>query len=142
MRKELLAGALAALALGFGCASDKGAQTSPADADEYVPQAEEARQGAPTVYDDSATGGSGTDESVTTGGETWDTMPEPRGDEPEYGEEGTEAGQGGSGLEAESELIEPGEQSGKGSSGKADGERDEAENTEGLEKENRLDEDQ
>lgn len=85
-------GALAGAALLFGCANDRGAtqeDESVVREGSYEEKAEEARRDAPTVYPDSATGGSGTEESVEAGGETWDTQSEPMGDEPHTQDEGS-----------------------------------------------------
>lgn len=79
---------LAVLAL-MGCASDSDSQRAQDDWNETaVEKADESRaKSDQTVYDESATGGSGTDESVTTDdGVRWDTLEEPRGDEPQVPE--------------------------------------------------------
>lgn len=86
--KKLMAAAAAAATLALvGCASDLSAEEREAiENDTYTEQAQEAREGAPTVYEESATGGSGTDESVIIDGERWDTQSEPMGEEPQEGE--------------------------------------------------------
>lgn len=54
------------------------AKESPAEAADVVDNERRDRQGAPTVYDGEATGGSGSDTTVTTGdGEKWDVVDEP-----------------------------------------------------------------
>ncbi|AEI67178.1 hypothetical protein [Corallococcus macrosporus] len=81
--KGLFLGAASALAL-WGCANNDAGERS---TDEYLePAAERERESRArsdeTVYDESATGGSGQFESVTNEAGTWDTMEEPGGDEP------------------------------------------------------------
>lgn len=84
MKLPLMA-ALTALALA-GCANNEGSQRAQNDDwnETAVEKADESRaESDQTVYDESATGGSGTDESVTTDeGVRIDTLEEPGGDEP------------------------------------------------------------
>lgn len=88
MKRSIIALA-SALAL-WGCASNSGTERASAEDDNFSPvandveQARESREESDmTVYDESATGGSGQHESVTTDeGVRWDTQEEPRGDEP------------------------------------------------------------
>lgn len=83
MKLRLMTG-LTVLTL-LGCAGDSESQRSQEDWNETaVEKADESRaKSDQTVYDESATGGSGVDESVTTDeGVRWDTLEEPRGDEP------------------------------------------------------------
>ncbi|NVJ04525.1 hypothetical protein HUW63_04605 [Myxococcus sp. AM001] len=90
--KGLLLGAASMLAL-WGCATNDANERSaawqedPDSTGEYFePAAEKERESRAasdeTVYDDSATGGSGQNESVTNESGTWDTLEEPGGDEP------------------------------------------------------------
>lgn len=109
MKRLVLSGALASLLFGGAAfAGDKGSkELSEADARErceqlkaaienapederasnqtnYTERAEFDRLCAPTVYDDSATGGGGVNEQIITDdGEIWDTQSEPHGDEPD-----------------------------------------------------------
>lgn len=74
-------------------------------AEPYTEKARESRrQSDETVYDESAHGGSGREESVTTEGETWDTQSEPRGDEPKIPE--GQSGTGGSGAQKTLDVEE------------------------------------
>lgn len=72
---------------------------TPLEAGNVVDNEREDRQGAPTVYDGEATGGSGTDTRVTTeDGEKWDVLEEPGGNnEPRTEETRKDDGTGGSG---------------------------------------------
>ncbi|WIG97217.1 hypothetical protein [Myxococcus sp. SDU36] len=90
--KGLLLGTASMLAL-WGCANNDANERSaawqeaPDSTGEYFePAAEKERESRAasdeTVYDESATGGSGQFESVTNESGTWDTMEEPGGDEP------------------------------------------------------------
>jgi len=57
------------------------AKESPLEASDVVDNERRDRMGAPTVYDGEATGGSGSDTTVTTGdGEKWDVVDEPGAD--------------------------------------------------------------
>lgn len=87
MKLPIMTG-LTVLAL-VGCAGDSASQRAEDDWNETaVEKADESRaKSDQTVYDESATGGSGIDESVTTDeGVRWDTLEEPRGDEPTFPE--------------------------------------------------------
>ncbi|WP_164017552.1 hypothetical protein [Pyxidicoccus trucidator] len=73
------------------------AEESPGEAADVVDNERRDREGAPTVYDGEATGGSGTDTTVTTpDGEKWDVQEEPNLDG-EPNDTNREAGTGGSG---------------------------------------------
>ncbi|QSQ22482.1 hypothetical protein JY651_46455 [Pyxidicoccus parkwayensis] len=57
------------------------AQESPLQGSDVTAKERRDRMGAPTVYDGEATGGSGTDTTVTTGdGQKWDVQEEPGSD--------------------------------------------------------------
>ncbi len=74
------------------------AEESPLESGNVVENEREDREGAPTVYDGEATGGSGTDTSVTTDeGEKWDVMEEPGDDEPRNKDGVKDSATGGSG---------------------------------------------
>ncbi|MCY1001106.1 hypothetical protein OWM54_28540 [Myxococcus sp. MISCRS1] len=76
---------------------ERDANESPGEAADVVDNERRDRGGAPTIYDNEATGGSGTGTQVTTpDGEKWDVMEEPGGSEPRDSTEGT----GGSGVDA------------------------------------------
>jgi hypothetical protein len=82
------------------------AQESPGEAADVVDNERRDRKDAPTVYDEEATGGSGTDTSVTTDdGEKWDVVDEPgahresRPDTSKDGAQSEDAATGGSGTE-------------------------------------------
>lgn len=78
---------------------DQESQESAGEAGNVVDNERRDRMDAPTVYDGEATGGSGTDTTVTTeDGEKWDVMEEPGGaNEPRTPE--TQDATGGSGGE-------------------------------------------
>ncbi|MFP2929560.1 hypothetical protein ACLESO_31050 [Pyxidicoccus sp. 3LG] len=76
------------------------ATESPGEAADVVDNERRDRGGAPTVYDGEATGGSGSDTTVTTpDGEKWDVQEEPNLDsEPDQGQGSMDDGTGGSGT--------------------------------------------
>lgn len=79
------------------------AQESPLQSSDVTKKERRDRMGAPTVYDGEATGGSGSDTTVTTGdGEKWDVQDEPgfENNEPRTTNEKEDA-TGGSGNEGD-----------------------------------------
>ncbi|MCP3162008.1 hypothetical protein [Myxococcus qinghaiensis] len=77
---------------------ERDANESPGEAADVVDNERRDRGGAPTVYDNEATGGSGTDTQVTTpDGEKFDVMEEPTGSEPR--DSSSSEGTGGSGVD-------------------------------------------
>ncbi|QRK08728.1 hypothetical protein JQX13_00630 [Archangium violaceum] len=109
MKKLSILAATAVLGL-WGCANTSKAREADAPTMEEIiseEQARESREDAPTVYDTTVSGDSGTHSTVTTpDGQTWDVQEEPGGDEPRTpADEAT----GGSGeVEADSEVIDEG----------------------------------
>lgn len=79
------------------------AQESPLEAGDVVDNERRDREGAPTVYDGEATGGSGSNSTVTTeDGQKWDVMEEPgTSREPRSDDTKPEEGIGGSGADPE-----------------------------------------
>ncbi|HZI13713.1 MAG TPA: hypothetical protein VE153_25270 [Myxococcus sp.] len=79
------------------------AQESPLEAGDVVDNERRDREGAPTVYDGEATGGSGSNSTVTTeDGQKWDVMEEPgTAREPRTDDSKPEEGIGGSGTAPE-----------------------------------------
>ncbi|NMO16333.1 hypothetical protein HPC49_43955 [Pyxidicoccus fallax] len=85
---------------------DEESQESPLEASDVVDNERRDRMDAPTVYDGEATGGSGSDSSVTTkDGEKWDVMEEPGVDrEPNRGDK--EEATGGSGAAGDNDSSD------------------------------------
>ncbi len=118
MKKLSLLAATCVLSL-WGCAhgsnvDDEAQADKPPmqQAEDDDKQAREAREGAPTVYDGDATGGSGNNTTVTTpDGQKWDVQQEPRfpGGETPPETDDTNAASGKDGkVKANSEVIDEG----------------------------------
>ena len=111
MKKLPILAATFALTL-WGCANtskarDDADKPSMQEIENPDTQARKAREGAPTVYDGEATGGSGSHSTVTTpDGQTWDVQEEPHGDEPKA--RGTKDTGGSGPVKEDSEVIDEG----------------------------------